>query len=256
MSSIARNINAGKFGTWLKALDDGALMRSVFYALLAGVVITILLDYRTLALGDQAVLMPQTARPILPAANPAEDDGGTQPKVETPAEQLRDPLAITLQSGGVLLLRGTIEPGSADRFASEITRIGEYVKRVELDSPGGSVEDALAIAMLVRDRDFATHVGSGRLCASSCPLILAGGKNRSADEGAAIGVHQIFSSAGDQTPSREAVASTQRTTAKITRNLAEWNVDPALWLHALDTPPERLYYLSREELQRYRLINS
>jgi hypothetical protein len=31
-------------------------------------------------------------------------------------------------------------------------------------------------------------------------------------------------------------------------------VDPALWLHALDTPPQALYYLSPEELADYRLV--
>ena len=31
-------------------------------------------------------------------------------------------------------------------------------------------------------------------------------------------------------------------------------VDPALWLHALETPPDRLYYLSPEELTTYKLV--
>ncbi len=31
-------------------------------------------------------------------------------------------------------------------------------------------------------------------------------------------------------------------------------IDPALWLHALDTPPQALYYFSPEELAKYRLV--
>lgn len=257
MSLAPQLSTTGKATAWLAKLDDGKLLRGVFYMLLLGVAITVFLDYRTMALNQDEVQRPEIARPVLPAALPADgnENARPQPEVKTPPEQLRDPLEITLEPGGVLMLRGSIDPGSADRFSAEIERIGEYVKRIELDSPGGSVEDALAIANLVRDREFATHVAGGRLCASSCPLILAGGKQRSAEEGAAIGVHQIFSSSGDQTTSSQAVQSTQRTTARITRHLVEWELDPALWLHALDTPPERLYYFSREELERYRLVN-
>ena len=40
------------------------------------------------------------------------------------------------------------------------------------------------------------------------------------------------------------------------RVLADMGVDPALWLHALDTPPQALYYLSAEELAKYRLVTS
>ena len=36
--------------------------------------------------------------------------------------------------------------------------------------------------------------------------------------------------------------------------LAEMGVDPALWLHALDTPPRALYYLNAEELGRFHLV--
>jgi hypothetical protein len=43
-------------------------------------------------------------------------------------------------------------------------------------------------------------------------------------------------------------------TAVISRHLAAMGVDPAAWLNALDTPPNRLYYFSREELERYRLV--
>jgi hypothetical protein len=34
------------------------------------------------------------------------------------------------------------------------------------------------------------------------------------------------------------------------------DVDPALWLHALDTPPRSLYYFTPDELLRYKLISA
>ena len=50
------------------------------------------------------------------------------------------------------------------------------------------------------------------------------------------------------------MSEAQKTTATISRHLAAMGIDPAVWLHALGTPPDRLYYLSDEELTRYRLV--
>ena len=54
----------------------------------------------------------------------------------------------------------------------------------------------------------------------------------------------------------EAMSDAQKTTAMITRHLTKMGVDPALWLHALETPPDRLYYLSPDELVTYRLVTA
>ena len=159
-------------------------------------------------------------------------------------------------SGGVLRVSGTIDPGSAERFAAEIARVGEYVKRIELNSPGGSVRDALAISRAIRERELDTAVADGALCASSCPLILAGGKARHASSAAAIGVHQVFIPQGELRNADNEVSGTQALTAEITRHLEAMGVDPALWLHALETPPSQLYYLTPEELQTYRLATA
>jgi hypothetical protein len=50
------------------------------------------------------------------------------------------------------------------------------------------------------------------------------------------------------------MADAQMTTARISRLLIELDVDPALWLHALDTPPRALYYLSADQMRKYRLV--
>lgn len=51
-----------------------------------------------------------------------------------------------------------------------------------------------------------------------------------------------------------AMSDAQKTTATVTRHLVSMGIDAALWIHALETPPERLYYLSPEELTDYRLV--
>ena len=53
-----------------------------------------------------------------------------------------------------------------------------------------------------------------------------------------------------------AVAAAQQTTAAISRYLALVGVDPALWLHALDTRPDRLYYFSAQELTDLKLVTN
>jgi hypothetical protein len=106
----------------------------------------------------------------------------------------------------------------------------------------------------VRELGIATVVADGALCASSCPLFFAGGKTRSAGEKAAIGVHQFYAATLSETAPEQAMADAQATTARISRHLSEMGIDPALWLHALDTPPRALYYLSPDELAEYKLV--
>lgn len=84
----------------------------------------------------------------------------------TDIEALKQPLAISLGTGGALNLVGAIDPGAAQRFADEIAARGEYVKVVSLNSPGGSVSDALAMGQLIREKGFATEVAAGAICAS------------------------------------------------------------------------------------------
>jgi hypothetical protein len=244
----------------LAAIEDGSILRVAFFALLIGTASVLYVDFRELSADEPSVMQPFTM-PVLPPANP-EDGVASQPMPEvlTSPERLEAPLEIALEGAGELRLTGTIEPGSAARFASEIAARGEYVETVVLDSPGGSVMDALEIGALIHDRGLATKVAAGSLCASSCPLIFASGAERLASEKAAIGVHQIYAASlltagGDAVAvAGMAMADAQSTTAEITRHLTKSGVDPALWLHALDTPPNRLYYFSTEEMQRLKLV--
>jgi hypothetical protein len=244
---------------WADGLDDGSILRAAFFAMLAGTVAVLYIDYRQLSDTDPTALAGP-GQPVLPAFDPDSPTTAPGPQVTTDFDTLKRPLSIALAGGGVLEVTGTIDPGSAERFAAEVAARGEYVQTVRLNSPGGSVTDALAIGALIREKGFATGVARGALCASSCPLVLAGGTSRVAEEGAAIGVHQIYATvAPGELPigmraAGDAMSDAQKTTARITRHLSAMGVDPALWLHALETPPDRLYYLSSEELQALRLV--
>lgn len=254
MASFSRRVI-----TWAAAFEDGAIIRAAFFGLLSATAVILYLDYTELSAQTPAALNPSLS-PILPAFDPSAPGGVAGPAVTTPMETLRQPLTVTLTSGGVLALTGTIDPGAAQRVADEVAAHGEYIRTVALDSPGGAVEDALAIGRLIREKGFATSVAAGALCASSCPLVFAGGKQRLATAQSAIGVHQIYAAAptGSLTSrlaaAGNAMSNAQTLTAEISRYLAEMGVDAEVWLRALETPPDRLSYFSADELSALKLV--
>ena len=243
----------------LAALDDGNILRVAFFALLIGTASVLYVDFRELTANEGAALaLPM--RPILPPYDPDGPADGNAPNVTTSPQVLEQPLEIVLGTGGELRLTGSIDLGSAARFADEIAARGEYVETVILDSPGGSVVDALAIGGLIHEKGLATKVAAGSLCASSCPIIFASGAERIASSEAAIGVHQIYAAALSGDPQNAlrvagpAMSDAQSTTAEIIGHLTKTGVDPAMWLHALQTPPDRLYYFNPEEMTRLKLV--
>jgi hypothetical protein len=244
---------------WLSRIDDGAILRVAFFGLLAGTSAVLWYDYSELT-GIEPASLLSPDRTILPAFEPGAPGTTDRPEITTDETVLRAPASIALTTGGILTLTGTIDPGAAERFAAEVAARGEYVERVALDSPGGSVTDALAIGALIREKGFTTHVAAGALCASSCPLVLAGGAERIASADAAIGVHQIYAAetadAGSEgiRSSRFAMADAQATTARISRYLDEMGIAATMWVHALETPPNSLYYFSADELTDLKLV--
>lgn len=249
-----------RFWARAAAFDDGAILKTTFFVMLAGTAWVLYSDYADLNASRPANMAVEPGDPMLPAVERPEidpDNPAYRPyeTVTTPREVLSAPLEIELVSGGVLMLSGTITPGAAASFAQEVERRGDYVQIIALNSPGGSVEDALTIGRLIREKGFATAVGDGALCASSCPLILAGGTERTISQTASVGVHQIYAGAHQdgELGSAQAMSDAQIVTARITRHLVDMDIDAALWLHALDTPPDRLYFLTHAEMEEFGL---
>jgi hypothetical protein len=239
--------------------DDGLLMRGAFFTLLAAAGAFLFVDLREM--NQASAAFPghdpmTTAAPVLP---PALTDGVPQAAPVDPAsppEILRQPMRFELLPGGQLEAEGSIDPGAAGRFAEEIAARGEYVKEVTLNSPGGSVADALAMSALIREKGLNTRVATKALCASSCPLVFAGGVAREAEEDAILGVHQVFNGSQDQPSPEQAMSGAQSTTARIARHLDEMGIGNGLWIHALETPPDRLYYLTPEEMMEFKLTTA
>ncbi|MEQ1943577.1 hypothetical protein ABMA32_14285 [Mesorhizobium sp. VNQ89] len=250
---------------YVARFDDAELVRSAFIGMLVGAVAVVAFDLRDMAAEEgwftretfMTVAMP--AEPVLAPA--VQTDVPSRPEdkrrvVTAGDELLNQPMTFTLASRGVLLAEGTIDSGAVSRLAAELEARGEYVRVVSLNSPGGALEDAMAMAKLIRDKGVSTEVVDGALCASSCPLVLAGGLERTVAPKAAVGVHQFYVATKAEVAPAQVMADAQMTTARISRHLIDMDIDPALWLHALDTPPQALYYFSPEEMARYRLVTA
>lgn len=251
-----------KLSAWLADYPDDAILRSVFRGVIVVTVAVLALDLA----GMNGLLR--------------SDDGGTSPTETTPGLQvpailapllpgtdrrgvpmphadgsLAKPMTFELVGGGRLMATGTITPGVSEAFASEISKRGDYVKTVVVNSPGGSVSDALAMGRLIREKKLATEVEAGKLCASSCPLMFVGGQERRAGDKAAIGVHQIFAaSAPDPNVRRDEMSDAQRISARCQRFLGDMGINLQVWVHAMETPKDRLYVFKTDELKALNVV--
>jgi hypothetical protein len=166
-------------------------------------------------------------------------------------------MTFELAGGGRLIASGAITPGVSQSFAAEAERHGEYIRTLVLNSLGGSVTDALAMGRIIREKRFATEVEAGKYCVSSCPLVLAGGGDRRAGEKATIGVHQMTAmrSAGNGPPGDE-ISVAQNISARCQRYLGDMGVSLQVWVHAMETPHDRLFVFTMDELKSLNLVTA
>jgi hypothetical protein len=196
-------------------------------------------------------LVPSIFAPSLP-------DGGKRLAPLPQSEgALAKPMTFELGGGGRLMASGTITPGVSQSFAAEAERHSEYVRTVVLNSPGGSVTDALAMGRLIREKGFATEVEAGKYCVSSCPLVFAGGVDRRAGDKATIGVHQMTAMrSAANGPPRDEMSVAQNISARCQRYLGDMGVSQQVWVHAMETPHDRLFVFKTDELKSLNLVTA
>lgn len=150
-----------------------------------------------------------------------------------------------------LTLTGQIAPGDAGRLNEFIATNLRNFDRVRLNSPGGSVDDALNIGRQLRADGANTVMGATDICLSACPYILASGVTRTIHEDAQVGVHQHFFDANIALPAFIAVEDIQRGQGEVMAYLDEMGIDPRIMQHALVTPPDEIYVLLPAQLVEY-----
>lgn len=173
-------------------------------------------------------------------------------------------LTYGLQKGCPALIgvNGEIKPGDYDRFASFLRGMQRDRKEncgpsssqtIYLDSEGGSVTEAIKMGRMIREGEFRTNVDN--TCASACVLLLAAGVERNAFSRSNVLIHRPYfadlpsNSSTDQIRSR--IADLNR---MIKSYLNDMDVSEALFDRMMAILPEKLLRLTKEEMERYRLL--
>jgi len=170
-------------------------------------------------------------------------------------EPLPERLTLTVVSAGAaVLLEGEIAGGDAVRILKQISELRTQPLRAILNSPGGSVSDALELGRGLRQAGMETEMRSDDICYSACPYVLAAGVTRRVPEDAYVGVHQHYFGESTILPAFAAVEDIQRGQGLVMRYLDQMGIDPLVMQHALVTPPDEIYVLLPEELVEYGFI--
>ena len=257
-----------RFHAWLAGDADDQILRWIFRGIVAVTIAALAYDLVTLngwiaaetaaTPAETRLALPETGLPVPSILAPLLPGGDKRlSPLPQPAGVLAKPMTFELVPGGRLMATGTIAPGISEAFAAEVGKRGDYIRTVVLNSPGGSVSDALAMGRLIRERKFATEVEAGKYCGSSCPLVFAGGVVRRAGDKAAIGVHQVFAvSPPDPMAPRDDMSDAQRISARCQRYLADMGISLQVWVHAMETPHDKLFVFKPDELKSLNLVTT
>ncbi len=249
------------------------VLKTVFRLLILAVLVLLAYDFNTIyeeasaplpgqtVQKDPVIMEPPTRqdqlRPYLPLNNPIrrKADGPKMPGYAKPPSQDIVGAAMTFVRGpkGAVSAVGRITPGTAAAFVAFVGTQGGEIKTLYLHSPGGSVRDALAMSKRMREAGIDTVVPDDGYCASSCPLVFAGGKTRTAGRRAWIGVHQIFAVEAPRGNVQDGLAQGQAISALVQDHLSAMGVDLRAWTQAMKTPSDRLYVFTPQELTAYKL---
>jgi hypothetical protein len=182
-------------------------------------------------------------------------DRAPAPGQPLPRTPLPERLVMTrLEAGASVLLEGSIAAGDAARMIKEFAALSAKPQEVLLNSPGGSVPDALELGRYLRAEGINTALRSGDICYSACPYLLAAGARRQIPDDGSVGVHQHYFGENALLPAFVAVEDIQRGQAEVMGYLNDMGVDPLVMRHARAPPPDEIYILLPEELRAYRFI--
>jgi hypothetical protein len=155
---------------------------------------------------------------------------------------------------GRIMVSGEIRKEDLGNFTTFVGMARkETLYQVLLDSKGGDVETAISMGKILRADGEKAYVAvmEGNSCVSSCVFLLAGGSNR--DVWGRVGIHRPFSPADTRTTATLQKQNYERLEAQIKGFLRDSNIPPELFDHMMRIPPEKMKYLSKDELQRYGL---
>lgn len=199
---------------------------------------------------------PDITQPVVPGDqrrlyNPTAPSA---PSVEVEGDMPRRLTALPVTEGDFvgLSLRGAILPGDGARIVADLRTAPPAF--VTLDSPGGSVSDALEIGRAIRDLGADTRLDGQAICFSACPYIFVGGTGRMMSDAASLGVHQHSFGQSTIVPAFLAAEDIQRGQAEVLEHLVAMGVDLRIMGPALATPADEIYILTPAELVEWKVV--
>jgi len=145
---------------------------------------------------------------------------------------------VVRDSGIVLRLRGDVTAGDYRRLKT-ILQNGAVVG-LEIRSGGGSLEEGLDIARVVRDKGLVVY--ASRECDSVCAFIFFAAKERYIGRRCKIGVHSVSNNRGTED------GDSVRTTVHTSRLLVGLGVPHSVIGKIVATPPAKITFLDNRDL--------
>lgn len=145
---------------------------------------------------------------------------------------------VATDSGVVLRLRGDVRAGDYRRLKMILQ--SSSVVGLEIRSGGGSLEEGLDIARVVRDKGLVVY--ASKECDSVCSFILFAAKERHIGPGCKIGVHSVSNPRGKED------GDSIRVTVQMSRLLVGLGVPHSVVGKIVATPPAKITFLDNRDL--------
>lgn len=162
---------------------------------------------------------------------------------EEPAFDEFGPFLVDPERPDAIILNGPILETTLLDFRRAARAFPE-ARTLVLNSPGGLIATALAIADEVNEDGFATVIPSWAGCYSACAFIYLAGADRAVL--GELGVHQFNADEPD-------LDVAQRMMADVLEILGRFETAPELISLMLRTPPEDMYVFDADEIVRFEL---
>ena len=151
-------------------------------------------------------------------------------------------------------IKGELVQADLEAFTAiaETARQEDPRVNVALDSHGGNIWVAMSIGRIIRKYAFMTRVEVGASCVSACLYLLAAGEARYV--GGRVGIHRPYLPNDGVTSARAKKAQYAGINAQTRQYLEEMGLPTSLHDRMMRTPPDRIAWLSAQDLSTYSLM--
>jgi hypothetical protein len=195
----------------------------------------------------KAVIVLFFALMLLPHAHAAE--------INAIGEYCNGPCAYLkgeIKSGDLIKLKAVYESPTRQRVFIPDFKPPTEIFQLQLNSRGGSLEEAMEIGRWVRKNKIHTRMPSNSECFSSCVYIFAAGIDRVSFSfwSQKVGIHRPYLT---QMPKEGVQVAMRKALADSRAYFAEMNVPEQLADSMFSVPPDKVEVLTDEKLSFYRL---